>query len=211
MAISEVTAASLLSNNTDPNPAHNADAPPLVIAAERGSLELVEMLIRLGAKTGATGSDGQTSLQVDERLGHREVAALIQEHEMIPRTYGSYMPTPIIVEGRLYTCNDNGRLAVRDCKTGEEIYRQRIGTDPGTHSASAVSAGGNLYFSNESGKIIVVRAGDEYELVAENEMGQAVLATPAIAGNRIFIRGVKELFCIGKPDQEGSSADKSDM
>lgn len=43
---------------------------------------------------------------------------------------GSYMPTPIIVNGRLYTCNDNGRLTVRDCKTGEEVYKQRVGIGP---------------------------------------------------------------------------------
>ena len=55
---------------------------------------------------------------------------------------GSYMPTPLVADKLLYTCNDNGRLAVRDAMTGELIYRQRIGKGGGTYSASAVAAGG---------------------------------------------------------------------
>ncbi len=54
----ELTAATLLSNNTNPNPIPNTDKPPLHIAAERGSIEMVEMLIRLGAEVDRRDSDG---------------------------------------------------------------------------------------------------------------------------------------------------------
>ena len=110
---------------------------------------------------------------------------------------GSYMPTPIIVGELLYTCNDNGRLAVRELATGEEVYRRRVSESTGTYSASAVATPSQIYFSNEAGKITVVKPGREYELIAENDMGETVMATPAISGDKLLIRTVKHLVCIG--------------
>ena len=51
------------------------------------------------------------------------------------------MPTPLAHDGLLYTCNDNGRLAVHDGMTGNLVYRQRVGTGSRTFSASAVASG----------------------------------------------------------------------
>lgn len=109
---------------------------------------------------------------------------------------GSYMPTPIVVDGLLYTCNDNGVLAVRDVKDGEQLYRQRVGTGSRVYSASAVAAKDRLYFCSERGEVTVVRQGREFELIAGNEMQEIVMATPAISGDRLLIRTVKNLYCI---------------
>jgi outer membrane protein assembly factor BamB len=109
---------------------------------------------------------------------------------------GSYMPTPLIKNGLLYTCNDNGRLVVRDAVTGELIYRERIGTGSQTYSASAVAAGGHLYFVSERGQVTVIAEGREYREVASNEMDEIVMATPAISGDRLLIRTVRELYCL---------------
>ncbi len=108
---------------------------------------------------------------------------------------GSYMPTPLVKDGLLYTCSDNGRLAVRDALTGELIYRQRVGTG-GTYSASAVAAGGHLYFVSELGEVTVVDEGKTYRKVATNDMQEVVMATPAIAGDRLLIRTVRHLYCL---------------
>lgn len=109
---------------------------------------------------------------------------------------GSYMPTPIIVGDLLYTCNDNGVLTVRRTKSGEQVYRKRVSGDSNTFSASAVATADHLYFSAESGDVMVVRTGEEYELVTTNEMKSVVMATPAIAGDQLFIRTVDHLICI---------------
>ncbi len=111
---------------------------------------------------------------------------------------GSYMPTPIIIGDLLYTCNDNGRLAVRNALTGELIYRQRVTKGRNTFSGSAVASSTHLYFPSESGVITTVKVGPEYELVGDNDMQQVVMTTPAIAGDQIFIRTANELFCIGE-------------
>jgi outer membrane protein assembly factor BamB len=109
---------------------------------------------------------------------------------------GSYMPTPLVKNDLLYTCNDNGRLAVRDAVTGDLLYRQRIGTGSQTYSASAVAAGGNIYFASERGEVTVIEEGREFKEVASNEIDEIVMATPAISGDRLLIRSVRNLYCL---------------
>jgi outer membrane protein assembly factor BamB len=109
---------------------------------------------------------------------------------------GSYMPTPLVTGGLLYTCNDNGRLTVRDAKTGDLIYRERIGTGRRTFSASAVAASGHLYFVSERGEVTVIEEGRIFKKVASNEMGEVVMATPAISGDLLLIRTVRQLYCL---------------
>ncbi len=108
---------------------------------------------------------------------------------------GAYMPTPLALEGLLYTCNDNGRLAVHDGMTGDLIYRQRVGTGTRTFSASAVASGSHVYFTSERGQVTVIEAGPAFRQVASNQLGGVVMATPAISGNRLLIRTVNSLFC----------------
>ena len=109
---------------------------------------------------------------------------------------GSYMPTPLVTEALLYTCNDNGRLTVRDAMTGKLIHRQRVGTGNRTYSASAVAAGGHIYFVSERGEVTVIEEGNTFKTVASNEMEEVVMATPAISGDRLLIRTVRNLYCL---------------
>ena len=111
---------------------------------------------------------------------------------------GSYMPTPLVKDGLLYTCEDNGRLTVRDAVGGELIYRKRIGTGRQTYSASAVAAGGHLYFVSEQGTVSVIEQGRVFREVATGEMGEVVMATPAISGDRLLVRTLSQLFCVAR-------------
>jgi outer membrane protein assembly factor BamB len=107
---------------------------------------------------------------------------------------GSYIPTPIIVGDFLYTCNDRGVLTVRETRTGQLVYQERVG---GQYSASAVATGDHLYFSSEDGVVSVVEAGTEYTLSASNDMQEPVFATPAIVNDRLLIRTIHHLYAIG--------------
>ena len=111
---------------------------------------------------------------------------------------GSYMPTPLVKGKRLYTCNDNGRLTVQDAMTGGLILRQRLGTASHTYSASAVAAGGHIYFVSEQGEVTVIEEGDVFKKFASNELGEVVMATPAISGDRLLIRSVRNLYCFAQ-------------
>ena len=111
---------------------------------------------------------------------------------------GTYMPTPIIYGDYLYTCANQGVMACYNAKTGERLYQQRIADKGGSYSASPVAADGKIYLSSEDGEIFVVKAGPKYELLATNQMGEVMMATPAISDGMIFVRGQHNLFAIGE-------------
>lgn len=108
------------------------------------------------------------------------------------------MPTPLAYGGLLYSISNQGILDCYDVKTGKSIYRNRILHRGGGFSASPVAGGGMIYLTSEDGDIFVVKAGQEFELLATNEMGELLMATPAISEGDIFIRGQHHLFSIGK-------------
>jgi outer membrane protein assembly factor BamB len=110
---------------------------------------------------------------------------------------GNYMQTPLLEGGLGYFCFDNGVLTVFQLRTGERVYQQRLGGGSSGFSSSPVAAAGHLYITNEEGRTYVVALGLRYNLLAENELGETVMATPAIVDGVVYIRGRKHLFAIG--------------
>jgi len=109
-----------------------------------------------------------------------------------------YNPSTIIYDDQLYVLLDRGFVTSYDAHTGKPVYdRQRL-PHGRAFTASPVAAGGRIYFVNEYGTTFVIRAGRDYQLLAENELGEEdmCMATPAIAGNRLLIRTDSRLFCI---------------
>jgi outer membrane protein assembly factor BamB len=104
------------------------------------------------------------------------------------------VPTPLIHEGLVYMCRENGTLICLDAKTGKEVYNERL------HSAkyrgSPVLADGKVYLTAADGVISVVKLGPKFEKLAENRMGETVTASPAISGGKIYIRGWNTLYCV---------------
>ena len=71
------------------------------------------------------------------------------------------------------------------------------GTAGDQFHASPVAAGERIYLATKEGNVKVFRAGPAFELLADNAMGETIVASPAIANGRIFLRGDKHLFCVG--------------
>jgi outer membrane protein assembly factor BamB len=111
---------------------------------------------------------------------------------------GAYMVTGLVYGDYFYNCRGNGRLTCFDAKTGEEMYEERLGSTGTAFSASPVAANGHLYFPSEGGEVFVVKAGPAFELVSTNAMGEICMASPAISGNRLFVRTQRRLVAIGK-------------
>jgi outer membrane protein assembly factor BamB len=107
------------------------------------------------------------------------------------------MQTPLLHGGLGYFCFDNGVLSVFRLKSGERVYQQRLGGGTSGFSSSPVAAAGRLYITSEEGSTYVLALGPNYKLLAENELGETVMATPAIADGVLYIRGRKHLFAIG--------------
>lgn len=109
-----------------------------------------------------------------------------------------YTPSGIAHDGRIYLVHDIGILSVINAETGKEIYKARIGGGGQTFSASPVAAGNHLFFLNEDGETFVLEAGDTYKEVARNDLDEMSLASPAIAGDALYIRTRTKLYKIAQ-------------
>jgi outer membrane protein assembly factor BamB len=112
----------------------------------------------------------------------------------------SYTPTPLVYQGILYVCIDNGVLSAYDAATGKRLYQTRIAADSGGFSASPVAANGRLYFPSEDGVVYVVRAGRKFELLARNDMRDMCLASPALSGDLLLVRTRTRLYALRQKD-----------
>ncbi len=109
-------------------------------------------------------------------------------------SYVSYVPSPIAAGDYFLVVSDPGYACCFDAKTGKLAWQEKLGE----HHASLVSAHGLVYFLSDEGVTTVVRPGPEYEEVARNELGERCFASPALSAGRIYLRGDRHLFCIGK-------------
>jgi outer membrane protein assembly factor BamB len=117
-----------------------------------------------------------------------------------------YTTTPLVYQGVLYVMVDNGVLSAYDARTGRRFYQQRLARDAGGFSASPVAAAGRVYLPSEDGVVFVVRAGRSYQLLARNDMKAMLLATPAIAGDTLFVRTRSHLVALsGAPKRTASN------
>ena len=111
---------------------------------------------------------------------------------------GSYMPSPLAYNGTLYILNNNGLFDAYNLKTGAEVYRQRLPNVGSGFSASPVAADGKIYLSSEDGEILVIAAGEKFNQIATNSMGELLMATPALSEGVMYVRSSTSLFAIGQ-------------
>lgn len=102
-------------------------------------------------------------------------------------------PSPIVVGGELYMVSDNGVGTCLDAKTGALHWQQRIG---GNHSASPTFADGRIYFLSEEGESTVIAPGKTYRELAKNAVSERTLASFAVSGKAIYLRGERSLYRI---------------
>ena len=107
----------------------------------------------------------------------------------------SYVPSVLYYDGLLYMTNDVGVVTCADARTGEPVWRHRLG---GVFFASPVAGDGNIYLASETGEIFVLRGGREPRVIARNDLGERLIASPAIAGGRILLRSDRTLFAVGR-------------
>ncbi|MEM9290702.1 MAG: PQQ-binding-like beta-propeller repeat protein [Acidobacteriota bacterium] len=120
---------------------------------------------------------------------------------------GAYMPTPLLYRGLLYVVHHNGRLVAYEASTGRIVYRQRF-SDGGTFTASPVAVNGKIYQTTEEGQIYVFAAGATYSELALHEVGEPLMATPAVSDGVLFFRTPSRLIAIGEGGSEGGSDDR---
>ena len=104
------------------------------------------------------------------------------------------MLTPVIRDGLIYTVNSRNMLMCIDAKTGEEVWSKHVTSD---YDASPLFINGNIWFFSAKGDILVLKAGRNYEVVAQNKTDSGIFATPAVLRNSMILRTQNFLYRIG--------------
>ena len=107
------------------------------------------------------------------------------------------VPSPVLYEGVLYIIRNGGILTSFDAATGQVIKAGRVEGAVGGYSASPVAAAGKIYLASEDGKVAVLKAGREWEVLAVNDLGEGCYATPALSEGKIYLRSDQALYCFG--------------
>ena len=135
------------------------------------------LAIRLGAKGDITGDD--TYIEWTNQRGN------------------PYTTSPVLHDGILYMVTDRGLVSALDVTTGKAHYQQQRLPDIYAFKASPIAANGRLYLASQQGDVIVLQMGEEYEVLAVNDMGDKMfVSSPIIADGSLFLRSQDELICI---------------
>ncbi len=105
-----------------------------------------------------------------------------------------YVPSPVCTDDFLFTTMTNGKVHCIEIATGKILWEEELGKQ----YSSSVLANGLVYMPNDNGVITVIKPGPTFEPIAKNPIGEKMNASPAISNGKIYLRGNKHLFCIGK-------------
>ncbi|QGY43056.1 PQQ-binding-like beta-propeller repeat protein [Maribellus comscasis] len=103
------------------------------------------------------------------------------------------IPTPVIIDGKMYMVHDRGMVTCLDAMTGEVIWKEKL---RGNFNSSPVYAGGNIYFINVKGFCSIVKPGDTFQKIAENDIDETVKAVPVFIQDKLLLRTEKNLYLI---------------
>lgn len=141
-----------------------------------------------------TGEYGVVSLKPGSTLGQLPATATTwRMKKNLP-----YVPAPVLYKGVYYMVKDGGIVTSLNPETGEVLKQGRAATSLGEYLASPVAGDGKIYLLSEEGKLTVLKAGGEWEVITVNDMGEESYATPAIKDGRIYVRTKSMLYCFGK-------------
>lgn len=134
---------------------------------------------------------GQPQLLAIRPDGQGDVTQTHVEWQL--RRGAPHTPSLLLLDNRIYLVSDAGVASCIHAETGEVVWQERLG---GGFSASPIFADGKIYFQNEEGVGYVLRPGDEFQLLARNDLRQRTLASYAVAENALFIRTAEGLYRI---------------
>ncbi|MDX1980602.1 MAG: PQQ-binding-like beta-propeller repeat protein [Bryobacteraceae bacterium] len=107
------------------------------------------------------------------------------------------VPCPLLYDGTLFLVRTGGIFTTVDAATGAVAKQGRLSGALEGYYASPVAAGGKVYAASEHGKVVVVKAAPEWEILAVNDFGEDIFASPAIDERHLYIRTGSAVYCIG--------------
>jgi outer membrane protein assembly factor BamB len=147
------------------------------------------------------GPTGLLAVRLDiDRAANRDQAIRPRELWRYDKGFAGVIPSPLLFDGVLYVIKNGGILTAFNPVTGEAWKTGRVRGALGGYSASPVAADGKLFVLSEEGKLAVLRAGRDWDVLAVNDLGEGAFATPALSAGRIYLRTDEALYCFGKSE-----------
>jgi outer membrane protein assembly factor BamB len=115
------------------------------------------------------------------------------------KSFIGVVPSPLLYDGVLYVARNGGILTAFDARSGAVLKAGRLRDAIESYFASPVAASGKLYFVSEAGKVVVVKAGRDWDVLGVYPLGEESHATPALSQGRLFIRTAGHLYCFASP------------
>lgn len=107
------------------------------------------------------------------------------------------VPSPLLYRGRLYYLKNGGVLICRDAMDGRQLFEERLGV-AGGYYASPVAADGRIYTASDCGVITVVAAADQLRVLAQADLKEAIMATPALVEDKLYVRSASHLWAFSE-------------
>lgn len=145
-------------------------------------------VVFLDSGRGGTGIAAQPGGSGDVTKTH-----LKWKSKEIPEGFGS----PVVSGEYLYRLHNPGVVTCWKMASGEQVYRERLPGITSTSASPIATPDGRLYFAS-AGKSVVLQAGPEFKILATNDLGDPCHASPAVADGKIYLKGMKFLYCVGK-------------
>ena len=145
---------------------------------KRREIEGQQLVGLLAIKPGGRGDITKTHIQWREKRALCEV------------------PSPLYYRERVYMVRDGGIVSCLEAMTGRLVYRERLGP-AGAYFSSPVAGDGKIYVASQHGVVVVFAAGDQFTVLARNDMAEPIEATPALADGKIYLRTEKHLYALG--------------
>jgi len=114
-----------------------------------------------------------------------------------------YICSPVCYEDRVYTVKNGGLASCYEAKTGRVLYQDERLDAAGDYYASLVAAGGRIYAASQKGRVVVWKAGDTLDILARNDLGEEIMATPAVVDSKLYVRTGQHLFAFAQPPAPG--------
>ena len=172
-----------------------ATAQPSITGVSEGNFMVMGMFFDSSCHMLVTTYTNPGTLYAVDATGSGDVSSthIRWSVNQVPEGIGS----PVIVGTHLYRLHTPNILKCWEAATGKQVYAERLEGLSSTWASPVVDPNGRIYFAS-GGKSYVIQSGPEFRVLAVNSLGDANHPSPAVANSRMFLEGMKELFCIGK-------------
>lgn len=116
----------------------------------------------------------------------------------LPISAPSNLSSPLVSNGRLLVVKQGGLSTCVETATGKVLWERERVRNFGEYYASPIAGDGKIYVAGRNGVVVVLADEPKLRVLARNDMGGEIQATPGIADGRIYIRTRQKLFCVGE-------------